>query len=480
MEITQHPLHRLFYPKSIAMVGASPKVGRGFGGNSPILGAIRQNFQGQIYPIHPQAESILGFKAYPSVRDIPGDVDLAIFSVPLSAVEKVMLDCAIKKVKFVHLYTSGFSETGQQETTEIENRIVQIAKEAGIRIVGPNCMGVYCPDGGLAWGEMFQTRQGPIGLFSQSGQLANLFIVNGESHRLAFSKVISFGNACDLAATDFLSYLAEDPNTEIIGAYLEGLKDGRTFLEMAKTYSRRKPMVIFKGGVTTGGARASQSHTAALAGSPAIWKGLCRQAGVIPATSKEELITTISALHRLPLPRGNRAALFGGAGGGSVTMTDVIENHGLQVPQLSDRSIADLEGSMPLEGHSVKNPIDMVPALFNREMFMQIMRLLDQEDHIDAIIFYVFTPGPVTGRLMSSRRHGVEGFASQIIEGVEAISKPFYFVLERDDDMTRDAFLNDLRDRMHEANIPTFQSLDLAAKAVYNMFQYHQFLSAGD
>ena len=477
--VTDHPLHRLFYPQSIAMVGASPRGSSGFGGNGPILGAIKQNFQGQIYPVHPKARTILGYKAYASVRDIPGDVDLVIFSVPLAVVEKVMEDCAAKGVKFVHLYTSGFSETGRPEHAQIERNIAQIARKNNIRVVGPNCMGVYCPDGGLAWGEMFQTRPGDIGVFSQSGQLANAFIVNGESHQLSFSKVISFGNASDLQAHDFLDYLSEDPKTRIIAAYLEGLNQGREFFNLAGRISHQKPLVIYKGGVTAGGSRATMSHTASLAGSPEIWSGLCRQSGIIPVNSKEELITTVSAFRRMPLPKGNRVALFGGAGGGSVTMTDLLEIRGLAVPSLSELAVQDMESTMPIEGHSVKNPIDMVPALFDRGMFMKIMSILEAEEQIDAVFLYIFSPGPVTGRLGNSGHSGLDMFSRIVIEGAKSIRKPFYCVLERDENRERDLLLGQLKGRLQEAGIPTFPSLDLGARAAMNMYRYQQFLSRG-
>ena len=475
--ISDHPLHNLFYPKSIAVVGATPKGAFGFGGNGPILGSVRQNFQGDIYPVHPKAKTILGYKAYPSVKDIPGEVDFAVFSVPLSAVEKVMADCVAKKVKFVHLYTSGFSETGRPEHAEIEHRIVQMAKENNIRIVGPNCMGIYCPDGGLAWGEMFQSRSGSIGIFSQSGQLANMFISTGEAYNLAFSKVISFGNASDLGARDFLSYLSDDPKTDTIGAYLEGLNQGRDFFELARKTTAKKPLVIYKGGMTEGGARASQSHTSSLAGSPEVWKGVCRQSGIMAVNSKEELVTTLAAVKNLPLPKGNRVALFGGAGGGSVTMTDLLESYGLTVPSLSETAIFAMEANMPIEGHSVKNPIDMVPALFNRDMFIQIMSVLDAEEQIDAVFYYIFSPGPVTGRLMNAGYKGLDMLSRIIIEGAKSIKKPFYCVMERDENPQRDLMIGELRTRIKDADIPTFSSLDLAARAAENMWQYQQYLS---
>jgi acyl-CoA synthetase (NDP forming) len=235
-------LDELFYPKSLAVVGASPKRGylRRWGGNTFIEGAINLGFPGNIYPVHPKAETILGLKAYKTIREIPGDIDLVIFSIPHTAVLPVMEDCAAKKVKFVHLFTAGFSETGRPELIELENKLLAMAREAGIRIVGPNCMGLYCPEGGLAWTSEFPRTPGPIGFVSQSGQLAGHFVQEGADQGLRFSKVVSFGNAADLKAHDFLDYLADDEKTRIIGAYIEGLKDGRAFFETARKITRKK------------------------------------------------------------------------------------------------------------------------------------------------------------------------------------------------------------------------------------------------
>ncbi|MBW1709811.1 MAG: hypothetical protein JRJ73_07990, partial [Deltaproteobacteria bacterium] len=175
-----------------------------------------------------------------------------------------------------------------------------------------------------------------------------------------YSKVVSYGNASDLQSHDFLKYLAQDENTKIIGAYIEGLKDGRAFFEEAKSITREKPIVAWKGGETEGGSRATQSHTGSLAGSYKIWRALCRQSGIIPVISMEELLTTLAALQKLPLPQGTNVAILGGAGGGSVTMTDAAEREGLKVPHLSEKTIRALEEFVPLQGSSVKNPLDMM------------------------------------------------------------------------------------------------------------------------
>jgi len=472
-----HKLDRLFYPRSIAVVGASTgNNSHVFGGNSPILGSIKQNFNGHIYPINPKAERILGYKAYPSVRDIPGEVDLVIFTIPVSAVQQVMEDCAAKKVKFVHLYTAGFKETGREELAEIEDRITEFARKSGTRIIGPNCMGLYCPDGGLAWSDIFPHISGPIGIFSQSGQLANHFIDQGIQLGLSYSKVVSYGNASDLQASDFLDYLGQDEKTKIIGSYIEGLRDGRTFFETAKRVTREKPLVVYKGGQTEGGSRATSSHTAAIAGSPRIWRGLCRQAGIIPVESKEEFIHTLAALNRLPLPQSREVVIFGGAGGGSVTMTDMAERIGLKVPPLPKEAIERMEAIMPLAGHSVKNPIDLVPAFFNRDFMMEIISIVKGEPNLGAMIVYIFTPGPVPGNLMNMGAKGVDMFCRNMAEAKEKIDKPMVFVLERDSDVIRSNLMAELEKRFRETGLTVFPTFNLAAKALVNLSRYQEFL----
>ena len=364
-----HPLESLFYPKNIAVVGASPKgglAGGRWGGNTYIEGSIQLHFKGKIFPVHPTAENILGFTAYKSVREIPAEVDLVIFSVPSKVVLEVMGDCVAKGVKYVHLFTAGFSETGREDLARLEQDMIRMARQAGIRVIGPNCMGLYCPEGGLAWTNEFPSNPGPIGLVSQSGQLAGMFISMAAGKGLRFSKVVSYGNAGDLQNHEFLEYLAQDDKTKFIGSYVEGLKDGRAFFEQAKKITPVKPMVVFKGGMTEGGSRATQSHTASLAGSPELWKAICRQAGLISVSSLEDMTATLAALMHLPLPRGTNVAVLGGAGGGSVTMTDMAEVAGLRVPHLTDKTVKAIEEFVPIQGSSAKNPLDIMGAFFGQ------------------------------------------------------------------------------------------------------------------
>lgn len=465
---------RLFYPKNVAVIGASPKsAGFLWGGNTYIEGMIKCNFPGKIFPVHRSAESILGMQCYKSVLDIPDDIDFAIFSIPQAAVLNVMQECVKKRVKFVHLFTAGFSETGRKENIKVEQELVRIAKEGGIRLVGPNCMGIFCPEGGLSWSRSLPSQIGSVGFVSQSGQLAGHFTGTGEHHGLSFSKVISFGNASDLQCHDFLSYLATDDKTKIIGAYIEGLKDGRAFIEVAGKITRKKPLVVWKGGQTEGGSRATASHTASIAGSTDIWNSLCRQLGIISVNSLEEMVFTIIGLQKLPLPKGTRVAILGGAGGGSVTMTDLAEMEGLKVPHLSDQTIGELQKFVPLEGNSVKNPLDMMITLFDKKNFIKTMELLRDDPNIDALIF----SQPVHWSHQVGGRAFMDMFIQMTYDGMKALEKPMVIALEQTHTLDGVVIRREAFEKYNSAGIATFPSFQSAAQVVSTMSQYQNFLN---
>jgi acyl-CoA synthetase (NDP forming) len=473
-----HPLENLFYPKNIAVVGASPRgglLGGRWGGTSYIEGSVKMLFKGKIFPIHPKAENILGFTAYKSVREIPAEVDLVIFSVPSKAVLKVMTDCAAKGVKFVHLFTAGFGETGREDLIRLEQNMIRIARQGGIRVIGPNCMGLYCPEGGLAWTNDFPEMPGSVGMVSQSGQLAGMFINMAETKGVRFSKVVSYGNAADLQAHEFLDYLAQDEKTKYICNYVEGLKDGRGFFEQAKKISPIKPMVVFKGGVTEGGSRATQSHTASLAGSPELWKALCRQAGLISVHSLEDMAITLTALMHLPLPPGKNVAILGGAGGGSVTMTDMAEEAGLFVPHLTETTIRAIEEFVPIQGSSAKNPLDIMGAFFGQgyQNLQRLMDLLRDDPNIDALIFNqpVDLITRVIGRSMTS-------FLPQLVkDSMKRMGKPIYVVLDRGrGGIEGEIFKQELEDLYTDAGFATFATFPQAARILAELDQYRRFL----
>jgi len=466
-------LDDLFKPKSIAVVGATSKANWGWSnGNSWIAGAIKQGFPGPIYPVHPKAKTILGLKVYPTILDIPDEIDLAIFTVPIKAVIKTMSQCVKKGVRYVHLLTAGFTETGREEDADIENELVDIAKKGGIRLIGPNCMGIYCPEGGVAWSNDFPTTGGTIGFFSQSGQMAYHVIRGGERQQLRYSKVVSFGNACDLQAHDFLNYMIQDESTQIIGAYLEGLRDGQAFLEAARKATQTKPLVIWKGGQTQGGSRATLSHTAAIAGSQKIWQGLCQQAGIIPADCIDEMIYTLQALKLMPLPRGTNVAILGGAGGGSVTMTDAAEKEGLKVPRLEDKTICELEKFVPREGSSVKNPLDILPAISAGNSMLRVMELLRDDANIDGMIFNL-RPGRI---YESFGRKVLNKHLDIVLESIKVLEKPCYIAVEKENDLNLEALRLETEELFNDMGIVMFPDVSLSARIMYRMNAYHDYL----
>ncbi|MBU2647197.1 CoA-binding protein, partial [bacterium] len=469
-------LDRLFMPQNVAIVGASPKTGAWVQGNNYILGAIRQGFKGKLYPVHPSGENILGFQSYKRVREIPGDVDLVIFAIPIKAVLEVMADCVEKGVQFVHLFTAGFSETGIAAHADTEKKVLEIAEKNGIRILGPNCMGIHCTKGGLSFQPFYPETSGTVGFFSQSGQLAGYFLMMGAASQIRFSKVVSFGNALDLKAHEFLSYLAGDPDTEVIGSYLEGLTDGRQFFEIAREVTRRKPLIIFKGGQTKAGARAIQSHTAAIAGSDEIWKAMCRQAGIISVDSLQELVCTISAFQKLPGPKGNRIAILGGAGGSSVTMTDLAEKARLTVPRLSPNSVEKMRELIPLAGHSVLNPLDVGMEAFQADTFSKIISCLREDPGIDAL-FFMQTIG-VFYRFMG--KSGVRAVTELTVKISDQLQKPLYLVVEKDDVFGGQEYIKEVIERYQESGLPVFPNFEMAAKTLNNLWTYQQYLSSID
>ncbi|MBN1381168.1 MAG: CoA-binding protein [Deltaproteobacteria bacterium] len=468
-------LDRLFYPETIAVVGAS-SAGSGlmWGGNTYLEGSIKMNFRGKLYPVNPRAESILGIKAYSSISDIPEEIDLAVFSIPHTSALLVMKDCAKKRVKFVHLFTAGFSETGHAENIALEKEIISLARQNGMRLIGPNCMGIYCPEGGVAWTNELPSASGTIGFLSQSGQLAGHLILDGTLEGLSFNKVVSFGNASDLQAHEFLSYFAHDERIKLIGAYLEGLQDGDAFFETARKLTRKKPLVIWKGGQTEGGSRAAQSHTASIAGSPLVWEGLCRQAGIISVHSMEEMIFTLATLQKLSFVPGTNIAVLGGAGGGSVTMTDCAEREGLKVPKLSPATIAGLQEFVDLQGASVQNPLDIMPALIGPGRFKKLIDLLNKDDNIDALFFAQRMD--LFYRVLGSSM--IQAMIEMTIEATKMLKKPTFIIVETADSLEEEKLREMALEKYNAQGIPVFPSFAMASRVLFNMNQYYRYLDS--
>src|SRR4030042_1494803 len=270
---------QFFHPKSIAVIGVS--ADENAFGTRYLMGLINFGFKGKLYPVNPRGGSLLGLTVYPGMGDIPDGVDLAVISVPGRAVPGILESCLRKGTKAAIVLSAGFSETGE-EGKKLEGEINRIIAR-GIRVIGPNCFGIYCPRGGLTVlpGKDFPKESGPVGLVAQSGQFTEMIVLASRGLGVRFSEAISYGNACDLNETDFIELLADDPETKVIACYIEGGRGGRRFLEVVRKALRVKPVLIWKAGLTSTGRKAATSHTGSLAGSETVWNTFFTQSGAI-------------------------------------------------------------------------------------------------------------------------------------------------------------------------------------------------------
>lgn len=443
----------LFNPKSVALVG----VPRGMKQGKLFLLALQeQGFPGPIYPVHPRAEEIEGLKAYPTVSAIPGPVDLAIVLVSNNEALSVVKDCAAKGVKGAVLFTSGFKELGTEEGKALEEELVRVARTAGMRLIGPNCMGLYSPKSGLAFFPNLSSKPGPVGIVSHSGSLTNILGRIGGPKGIRFSRVVSLGNECDLTSADFLTYLADDPDTQVVGAYLENIRDGKRFLDALKGCSRKKPVILWKAGLTPEGSRAAASHTGALASSREIWESVVRQGGAVPVIGFEEWVDTLMGFSMLPPGLGERMAVISGPGGLAVSAADACGREGLKLAELSPESTATLAKFVPATGTSLKNPIDVgLNASFEIDIYTEAARTAAADPGVDGIVMVGAGLSPETN----------EVYTREIIRIREELQVPFVMV-------NIPGFDTSLARRFCEQGVPFFDSAERAMKTYARVKSY--------
>jgi acyl-CoA synthetase (NDP forming) len=349
-------LSRLFSPRAVAVAGASTKVDSP--GHDYVHSLRTFGFEGAVYPINPRAAEVDGYTAYPSLAEVPGDVDLVISCVPATAVLDLVAQCAAKEVPFLHLFTARFSETGDAQAAELEREVLAACQAGGVRLLGPNGLGLYHPAGGLAFRPDLPQDRGNVAFLSQSGNNAVEVALRGNARGLHFGKVVNYGNGLDLTPAVLLRYLAEDPETAVIGAYIEGVPDGRGLFQALKMAAAKKPVIIHKAGRTVAGARSAASHTAALAGAAELWSVALRQAGAIEARSQEQLLDLMVAGALLARPEGRRMAVVGGGGGRSVQSADACEENGFEVVPLPEGVREQVRAKAPQLADWVGNPVD--------------------------------------------------------------------------------------------------------------------------
>jgi acyl-CoA synthetase (NDP forming) len=356
-----------------------------------MFGCMRNyGYAGRLYPVNPKLSDIDGIKAYPNLTALPEPVDLVIVTVPAPFVPDVLRECVATGNKTVHIFTSGFKESGEVEGIRLQEEIEKIALEGDLRVVGPNCMGFYVPKTRLLTWRTAAKESGPVALISQSGGNAQDFTNHTTSHYgIQFSKAFSYGNALTLDSTDFLDYLSHDDETKIITMYLEGVKDGRRFLKLVTEINRQKPIIIYKGGLSESGALAVSSHTGALAGGEKIWQAFFRQSGAVSVESLEEMADVTLAFHHLGKTRGRKTTVLGFGGGAGVSVADNCAKTGLALPTFSPALINELRKLIPPAGAMIRNPIDAAVAFFNFNLMGEVLQLLAKTNEIDNIIVSV-------------------------------------------------------------------------------------------
>lgn len=460
---TRAALDRAFNPRAVAVIGDKRAM------NYMWLRS-QSTFQRKVYSVQIDERELPGIAAlgvpnYPSLAAIPEDIDYVMTAVPRQIAPRIVADCAAKKVSGVMLFTSGFSEIGDDEGKRLEQMMADTARAANMALIGPNCMGLYHPRIGLRnYAELPAGEAGTVGFIAQSGTHSITFSLAAPHHGVKISKAVSFGNATVLDASDYLDYLAADPETRIIGLYLEGVREGRRFFSLLREVTAKKPVVIWKGGMSEAGKRAISSHTGSLAVPAAVWTAMVRQAGAIPAETFDELLDTIKLLQFVkPTPKTG-VGLIAMTGGPSVVITDAFEHAGLTVPLLSDASYQELSSFFTVIGGSFRNPLDSGHTIGmgqTSDNLERLLSILDRDPNIDAVVMDTGA-GLVAGQWQAHPKT-LEGLLDTLTNFASRSAKPFLVVLQP---FALEAALLQVREQFLARGIATFATYQRAARAL--------------
>ncbi len=467
----QKRLDRAFNPRTIAVVGDKRAMGYLW------LHAMK-TFGGKVYSVQVDPNEIPGIEAmgvpnYKSLLEIPDEIDYVVCAVPRPIAARIIADCIEKKVGAVALFTSGFAETETEDGIAAQEQITKMARDAGLLLIGPNCMGIYNRRLGVRHSsDQPAGDAGNVGFISQSGTHCINFSLVGAVRGVKCSKTVSFGNAVILDAPDYIEYLADDPETEVIAMYIEGMKDGRRFFRMLSETAHRKPVVVWKGGVTTAGARAVYSHTASLATDKAIWDAAMRQAGVVQTESLDETIDAVNALVHCKPTSGRRMGLIAMTGGQSVVITDAFEREGLEVPLLTAGSYEKLASFFNIIGGSYRNPLDAGGTIgmgFVPGNLQKLFDILEEDENIDAIAMEV--GASFIARRLRENPVMLDQLVATLAEHKDRSAKPFLAIAHPGH---VEDVMADIRSRLIEKGIATFGSFDSAARALGRAISYWQ------
>ncbi|ARK29980.1 acetate--CoA ligase family protein [Halalkalibacter krulwichiae] len=450
-EVSNRDLTNVKYmlnPRSIAVIGASTNEKKN--GGRLFRYIVENNFDGELYPINPGATEIKGYKAYPSLKEVPGEIDLACIIVGAKHVPQVMEECIAKGIKAAIVYSSGFAEIGE-EGQALQERLLSLAEEGNIRVLGPNSIGIASPSKNIytAFGAALESKvkvPGNIGFISQSGAMGSALLSRAWEQGAGFSRWVSVANEADLTIPDFIEVLAEDELTNVITVFMEGIKDAKAFKKATeKAFQQKKPVLVFKTGRSSVGKRAVQSHTGSIAGDDAVFSAAFKKYGALRIDHIEELIDVSRAFNIQRLPKGNRVGVLTASGGACSVIADLCSEKGLEVPELKE-SINEIKELIPSFG-SAQNPVDVTAEVIAKpEMFKKVMETLTRDSNIDGVIVMLTTnadPGAtviaqaildvfnesdkpiVVGRL------GAEAIATQAMDFYQKNAFPVYSTPEK-------------------------------------------------
>lgn len=466
-------LDAVFNPRSIAIVGVSTKAPLDqLGGNSYLDAMIRCGYKGELYPVNPRGGEMRGLPVYPGVEDIPGPVDYVVSAIPAAGAVQLTQDCAAKGVKAVHFFTSGFSETGQDEGIRLEKDVLAIARQHGIRIIGPNCMGVYAPGSGMSFLSDLSSDSGPVGVICQSGGNAIYVAREAACRGVRFSKVVSYGNASDVNESDLMEHMADDPETGIILAYIEGVKDGLRFRQALERAARHKPVVVLKVGVTESGARAAASHTGALAGKDMLWDALLQQVNAVRAHTIEEWIDMAVTFTFFSSPPGRRVAILGLGGGATVLAGDEAAKEGLEIPGIPEemrRQTARLLGSEA--GTIINNPMDLSAEAW-RVGYYPVLKEFSEYEDIDFSLVHlsvglIARPPELHSKIWNKlivdvvRAHA--DFRKPVVVVTQMLTFPEHY-----------EWMIQAREKCYTAGIAVYNSIRHAARSIIRLQRYSE------
>ncbi len=450
------PIECFFRPRAIAVIGAS---------NDPLkLGydvfKNLKSYSGRVYPVNARRDVVQGVKAYRTVKDVPDEVDLAVIVVPKKFVKPALTECGEKGVKAVVIITAGFSETGPEGAKE-EAELVEVARKYGMRLIGPNCVGVMNTHNNLNATFVMNAKKGSVAFISQSGALGAAIIYKTVKEKIGFSKFISVGNMADVDFSDLMEYLANDPESKAIALYVEGIRNGRKFIEVAKKVSKVKPIIVLKGGKSKAGAKAVASHTGSLAGDYTVYEAVFKQCGVLVANTIDEMLSMARAFTQ-PLPRGDRVAIMTNAGGAGVLLTDELERRDLKLAALKDETVEELRRILPPMA-AVKNPVDMIASARGEEYY-KVAKLLLEDEGVDILMAACVVP-TFAGMTPTEHAEGVIKAMKEVGNGKPVIG---LFMAGTVSEKAREVL---------EANgIPTYERPEDAVVAAYALAKYASYV----